>query len=250
MKNSKFALFCPVNKACSILEPRWTILILAEMWWGSSRFNDIRRGVPGVSPTLLSKRLKELENHGLIERVEDPATGSVEYIRTQMAIDLEPIIQALGDWAYEHTTSEDALCQLDANSLMWNLRRCILPEELPPRRIVMQYVYSQPGRENQKFWTISKPGCIVDVCFIDPGFDIDLFVLADLRSMVSAYMGHTTLAAEIERGGIQFVGNSILEKTVSRWFILSSYARGPNARFRRVRVEADFEQRKSLKQIM
>ncbi|MEM7068625.1 MAG: helix-turn-helix domain-containing protein [Pseudomonadota bacterium] len=233
MPINKFALFCPVNKACEILEPKWTLLILTEMWWGSSRFNDIRRGVPGISPTLLTKRLKELEAHGMIERVENPQNGSVEYLRTQMAVELEPIIQSLGNWAYKNTTSEDALCHMDSSYLMWNIRRCILPEELPPRRIVMQFIFNEPDKEPQNYWTISKPGAAVDVCYIEPGFDVDLFVISELRGMVSAYMGHTELQSEINAGTIQLIGNPVLEKTVTNWFILSSYARGPNAHFRR-----------------
>lgn len=233
MPINKFALFCPVFKACEILERRWTLLILTEMWWGSTRFNDIRRGVPGISPTLLAKRLKELEAHGLVERVEDKGSGSIDYLRTQMAVELEPIIQALGDWAYRNTTSDDALCRLDASCLMWNLRRCILQDELPPRRIVMQFTFNEPDNEPQNFWTISRPGVQVDVCHIDPGFDVDLFVISELRGMVSAYMGHTPLQAEIDEERIQLIGNPVLEKTVTRWFILSSYARGPNARFRK-----------------
>lgn len=230
MPINKFALFCPVTKACGILEPRWTLLILTEMWWGSSRFNEIRRGVPGISPTLLAKRLKELEVHGLIERVEDAATGTIEYVRTEMAVELEPIIQALGDWAYRNTTSDDALCRLDANHLMWNVRRCVLPKELPPRRNVMQFVFREKGKPNQDFWIISKPGCPVDVCFIDPGFDVDLFVISDLRAMVSAYFGHTKLQTEIDAERVELIGNPTLARTISRWFILSSYARSPIAR--------------------
>ncbi len=90
---------CPISHACDVLEPRWTIPILTEMWNGSTRFNDIRRGVGSISPTLLSKRLKELEKQGLVERIEDTATGQVDYVRTQRAIDLEPVLDALGSWA-------------------------------------------------------------------------------------------------------------------------------------------------------
>lgn len=234
MPINKFALFCPVTKACEVLEPRWTLLILTEMWWGSTRFNDIRRGVPGISPSLLAKRLKELEAQGLIERIEDKQARSVEYLRTQMAIDLEPIIEALGNWAYKHTTSNDALCRLDASYLMWNLRRCILPEELPPRRIVMQFIFNGQENARQNFWTISRPGALVDVCYIDPGFDVDLFVTSDLKSMVSAYMGHSSLQSEIDADKIQLIGNPALEKTIGRWFILSSYARRPDAHYLKV----------------
>ena len=139
MPISKFALFCPVVKACEVLEPRWTLLILTEMWWGSTRFNDIRRGVPGISPTLLSKRLKQLEANGLVERVEDPATGTVDYVRTRAAIELEPIIEALGKWAYRNTDAEDQLLWLDPSFFMWNLRRTINTDALPRRRVVLQF---------------------------------------------------------------------------------------------------------------
>src|SRR5262245_61578133 len=103
MPISKFALFCPMVKACDVLTPRWTLLILTEMSSGSTRFSDIRRGVPGISPTLLSKRLKHLEAKGLIERVADNATGAVDYVLTEAARELEPILEALGRWSYRNT---------------------------------------------------------------------------------------------------------------------------------------------------
>ena len=99
MPSKSYGLFCPLAMACEILEPRWTMLILNELWSGATRFSEIRRGVPGISPTLLSKRLKEMEKRGLIERLEDTAKGTVDYIRTPMAIELEPALMSLGEWA-------------------------------------------------------------------------------------------------------------------------------------------------------
>lgn len=95
MRPRPYGLICPITRACDVLEPRWTIPILSELWAGSTKFNEIRRGVGSISPALLSRRLKELEEFGLIERVEDKAKGTVDYIRTQMAIDLEPALNAL-----------------------------------------------------------------------------------------------------------------------------------------------------------
>ena len=92
MTAKSYNLFCPLAMACEIVEPRWTLLILAEMASGSTRFNEIRRGVPGISPTLLSKRLKEMEAQGLVERLEDHARGTVDYLRTPLAVELEPAI--------------------------------------------------------------------------------------------------------------------------------------------------------------
>ena len=97
MTKDCYITFCPIAKACEILEPRWTLLILCEMYAGSTHFNDIRRGVPAISPTLLSKRLKELERHGLLSRVTEVHSGGFTYHLTQIAKQLEPIIDQLGD---------------------------------------------------------------------------------------------------------------------------------------------------------
>lgn len=224
MPISKFALFCPLVKAYEILEPRWTLLILTEMWWGSTRFNDIRRGVPGISPSLLSKRLKQLETGGLIERVEDPATGAIDYIRTDCARELEPILEALGKWAYRNTDADDQLCWLDPKFLMWNLRRSINVEALPRRRVVLKFSYPGHQHEPRDFWIIARPDAPVDVCFVNPGHSVDLFVNAELRAMVSVYFGHTRLADEIDAGRIELVGSAVLERSIARWLELSSYA--------------------------
>jgi DNA-binding HxlR family transcriptional regulator len=118
MSKKPYWLVCPISKATELLEPRWTVQILTEMWNGASRFNDIRRGVGWISPSLLSKRLKELESNGLIERVEDPASGSVDYLRTGMAIALEPVLDAMGHWAQRHVRAEMALDGIDLASLV------------------------------------------------------------------------------------------------------------------------------------
>ena len=141
--------------AAEVLGDRWTLLILTEMWWGSTRFNDIRRGVPGISPTLLSKRLKQLEAHGLVERVEDSASGTVEYIRTQAAIELEPIIEALGKWAYRNTDAQEQLLWLDPSFFMWNLRRSINIDALPRRRgsiLRSSRAAARAGASSRRMW--------------------------------------------------------------------------------------------------
>ena len=99
MSQKRYGLLCPLSHASEILEPRWTIQVLSELWLGSTRFNEIRRGVGSISPGILAKRLNELEDAGLVERVEDKATGTVDYFRTDRAIALEPALNALAAWA-------------------------------------------------------------------------------------------------------------------------------------------------------
>lgn len=225
MRSERPTLFCPVKMASEMLAPKWTIQILAELWWGSSRFNELRRGIPGLSPSLLAKRLRELEANGMVERVDDPASGTVEYIRTQSAIELEPVIQALGEWAYRNTNVHDTMCHAEPRSFIWHLRHNIDTDHLPRRRVTMQMTFPEQTEEARNFWIVCKPGEPVDVCYLNPGFDVDLFIRAALETMVSVYFGYTRLAAEIDRDRVSLIGEMAIARSIGKWLVLSSYAR-------------------------
>lgn len=225
MTQNCYVSFCPTAKVCEILEPRWTLLILCEMFSGSTHFNDIRRGVPSMSPTLLSKRLKELERHGLLTRVQDKAKSGSSYHLTSIGKELEPIIDKLGDWAHRSIETEVKLERLDASMLMWNMRRKVDTAVLPRnRRCVIQFIYPEQPVAARNYWLISKPGHPVDMCMIDPGHDVDLYVTADLRAMTSAWMGLSTLQAEIDSGKIELVGNDALINSIGDWMVRSRFA--------------------------
>lgn len=200
-----------------MLEPRWTIPILVEMWDGSTRFNEIRRAVGNISPALLSRRLKELELHGLIERIEDPATGRVDYIRTQRAIDLEPALNALGNWAQCNVEAHTALTNTDVPTLMWELRRLIDQEELPKRQIVIQFRFGDEGLEYDTYWALIRPDKPVEVCVTIPGFDVDLYVETDRVSLAAIILSRTTISREIDEGRLYLSGDALLSRTMDRW---------------------------------
>lgn len=218
MNQKPYRLICPVTHACNILEPRWTIPILAEMWGGSTRFNDIRRGVGNISPTLLSRRLRELVAHDLIERIEDPATGQVDYVRKQSAIDLEPVLEALGKWAQCNIEAHTALADLDVSTLMWQMRHYVDPAALPNRQIVIQFRFSDPDLHYNTYWAIVRPGTPVEICSEIPGFDIDLFIETDRLSLSSILLSRTTVSRELEEGRLYLSGDAILSRTMARWF--------------------------------
>ena len=155
MNKKPYGLICPITRACDVLEPRWTIPILSEIWAGSTKFNEIRRGVGSISPALLSKRLKDLEELGMIERVEDPATGAVDYIRTQMAIDLEPALNAMAVWAQKYIEAEIA-CGANLSSLTWKMRKYIVPEELPQRRVVIRFHFKDDDLDYDTYWIVER----------------------------------------------------------------------------------------------
>ncbi len=219
MPSKSYGMFCPIAMACEVVEPRWTMLILAEMWLGATRFNEIRRGVPGISPTLLSKRLKEMEKQGLVERLEDRAKGTVDYVRTPMAVELEPVLDLLGDWAYRHVEPEVALDNLQPDYLMWNLRRQIDPAALPDRRVVVRFHFPDCRKEEATYWLMVRPGMAGDLCLVDPGFDVDLYVEAELRALGSVWMGYSTLKTEISKDRIFLSGDPLLAKTMDRWLV-------------------------------
>ncbi|MBN9497044.1 MAG: helix-turn-helix transcriptional regulator [Alphaproteobacteria bacterium] len=223
MTTDCYASFCPVAKACEIIEPRWTLLILSELASGAARFNEIRRGVPGISPTLLSKRLKELEQHGLVRRTQADG-GETRYTLTPMADELVPVVQALGKWAHRNIDKDVSLEKLDARLLMWNMRRRIDAAALPRgKTTVIQFTYPELPAKEQHYWLVARQGQPVDLCLLDPGHDVDLFIRADLKAMTSAWMGWSRLRAEIDANKIALIGDRKLIATLEKWMVCSGY---------------------------
>lgn len=221
MSAKPYGLVCPITHACEVLEPRWTVPILAEMWGGSTRFNDIRRGVGNISPALLSKRLKELEQNGLIERVQDPATDQVDYLRTQKAIELEPALDALAKWAQCNIEARTALSSADVSTMMWKMRKFIDPGALPNnRQTVIRFHFSDPELDYDTYWALIRPGAEVEICAVIPDFDVDLYVETDKVTLNSIMLSRTTLVREIDRGTLFLSGDAALARTMDRWLFV------------------------------
>lgn len=216
---SIYGQFCPVAMAAELLATRWTLVVLGEMLSGSTRFNEIHRGVPRMSTALLSKRLRELTAAGVMTR-----QGS-EYVLTPAGRDLAPIVQGLGRWALRWVDTDCSLGNLDVRLLMWNVRRNLRPDPLPPRRVVVEFHYPELSPDEQRFWLIVAPGCAVDLCSIEPGREVDVLVTADLRAMTSAWMGISTFAEEIDAGRINLDGDAKLARSFASWIGRSGLAR-------------------------
>lgn len=223
MSTKSYGLFCPLAMACETIEPRWTLLILNEMWEGATRFNEIRRGVPGISPTLLSKRLREMEARGLIERLEDSAKGTVDYVRTPKAVELEPALDVLARWAYRHIEAEVAFNDLNTDYLMWNIRGTIDASVFPERRTVIRFHFPDVEEEKATNWLIARPGTAVELCMADPHFDVDLYVEADSKALASVWMEYSSLQTEMSCDKIFLSGDPRLIKTIDRWFVKHSF---------------------------
>ena len=223
MPKSLYPLFCPVAMASEIIEPGWTMLVLCEMWNGSTRFNQIQRGVPGMSATLLSKRLKEMESKGLV-RKSGQHGGNAEYFTTPIADELEPVIRQLGQWAHTNIRSEVSLQRLDARLLMWSIRRKINRVELPLHKCVIQFTLNDPPNAAANYWLVVKPGIEPDLCYTDPGLNVDLFIVSELRALTSAWMGHSSFEAEIANGNITLIGHDVMARNLTKWLMRSKFA--------------------------
>ena len=223
MTQGSYKQFCPVAMAAEILCTRWTVLVLREMYAGSTRFNELRRGVPLMSPTLLSKRLKDLEDYGVIERVKTAEPGVCEYRLTAAGQDLRSIVMGLGVWGQRWVKTQSSLKNLDPSLLMWDMRRNINPTPMPHKRSVIQFLYPELGGK-QRYWLVLDRGA-VDLCLIDPGFEVDLYVVADLRAMTAIWMGLTTVRAEVQAGHLKLTGDPNLKRSMQTWLGLSPFAK-------------------------
>ena len=224
MSDANYPRFCPIAMAASLLEPRWTMLVLCEMWSGSTRFNEIQRGVPGMSPGLLSKRLKEMEGNGLITKTSGGRGGHAEYFTTPMVDELKNTIYRLGEWAHRNIDCEVSLQDLDARLLMWKIRTKLDQFELPKRKAVIQFMLTDPDGDKVNYWIVSKPGEEADLCYVDPKHDVDLYVVAELKALTSAWIGHSTFEAELARETIMLTGDDLMARTLTKWLVRSSYA--------------------------
>jgi DNA-binding HxlR family transcriptional regulator len=210
--------------AAEIVCSRWTALVLRELLSGTTRFNDLRRGVPRMSPTLLSKRLKELEGAGVIAARATGQAGVVEYTLTPAGEDLRDVIMSLGVWGQRWIESSLSLKNLDPSLLMWDMRRNLAPAALPDRRCTVKFDYPEPSAGRKSWWLVVDGGK-VDLCSVDPGYDVDLYVRSSLRSMTAVWMGVATLQAEIDAGNIALTGDQAVARSMHGWLGLSPFAK-------------------------
>jgi DNA-binding HxlR family transcriptional regulator len=223
MNQPGYKQFCPVAMAAELLCTRWTMVLLRELVAGSTRFNDLRRGVPKMSPTLLSQRLKELEVAGVIERKAlKSEKGVFEYRMTEAGKDLRPVVEAMGFWGQKWVEARRSLKNLDPSLLMWDMRRNLNPAPLPDRRTVIEFLYPQLPVSKRFWWLVVEKQGEVDLCWSDPGFDVDLYVSTDLRTMTAIWMGLTTIAKEGDK--VVLTGDQDIARKMQTWLGLSPFA--------------------------
>lgn len=209
-----FGQFCPLAQATQLLCERWTLLVVRELVAGSTRFNELQKGVPLMSPTLLSTRLKQLVHAGVITRTGSKNKG--EYKLTEAGRELTPVVQLLGVWGHRWVPTSLVVEDLDASLLMWDMRRSINREVFPDHRVVVQFEYADASRGAKDWWLVSEHGAI-ELCLNDPGCDVDVVIKSPLRTMTAVWTCQIEFDDAVREGEIEVFGDSALTKNLSEW---------------------------------
>ena len=217
----EYGHYCPVALGSEILAERWTPLILREMIaMRSTRFNEIERGLPGISRSLLVKRLKQLERRGVIAIVPAPGGHGNEYLLTPAGRDLEPVLMALGEWTVRWLYADPLPEDVEPVSVTWWMQRRVDPANIPTHRVVVQFDYRDAERTT--LWMVLDRGESA-VCMTHPGFDPDLVVTTDSLSMMRVFSGVDDLAEASAAGRVRIDGLPRLVSAFPSWFLWSPF---------------------------
>jgi DNA-binding HxlR family transcriptional regulator len=220
---STYSQFCPVAKAMELLDERWTLLVVRELLRGSAHFNDLRRGVPKMSPALLSKRLKSLTRAGVVERTD--TDGRTSYALTTCGQELATVVDALGAWGVRwipELGDED----LDPHLLMWDIRRTISVDAWPRARTVLAFRLSGVDPKAAQWWLVVAEG-EADVCDFDPGYEAAATVETSLLTLIKLWRGDLSWSRAMLNGALTIQGGADARREVPAWLGQSRLAAIP-----------------------
>lgn len=212
--------FCPVSLASEIFARRWTPLIVRELLAGSTRFNDLRRGIPNITASVLSRRLDELAIAGIIERREDEM--GMRYILTPAGEELRPVVEQLGLWGRRWLPTEYREADLDPRLLVWDIHRNLRLDEIHTRTLIELHFRDAPTKY-RSYWMIVTPEG-AEVCLTHPGGDVDLHLSSDVRTLTNIWMGNATWASALRAGTLRLAGHDELRRALPRWLKLNLFA--------------------------
>ncbi len=217
-----YGQYCPVAQALEIVGDRWTLLIVRDLLTGTTHFNDLERGLPGISRALLARRLKLLQEAGIIEkRLNASGRQTTEYHLTQAGQDLYGVIDALLSWGAMWAFGDPLPEHLDPVLLMWWMRGRVNMDKLPPQRVVVQYNFQ--GAKYETFWLVLTQADVT-LCLTDPGYEIDLWVTANLSVFFRLWLGRIEYGEALREYGVTVEGVPRLVRAFPDWFAWSAAA--------------------------
>lgn len=222
MRKKGYGQFCPVAKAAELVAERWMPLVLRELLEGSRHYAQLRRGIPLISPAMLSARLRELMEAGVVERVLSGA-GRWEYRLTEAGEELRPVIRAFGVWGQRWAQRELRSEQLDPELLVWVMRRRLDPEDLGISTAVLEFEFPDVPLKHRRFWfLVDAPE--VDLCLRHPGRAVDVSLSTSLRTLTQVFLGQIAPEAAVRSGAIVLEGSRALVRNFPRWCPRSRFA--------------------------
>lgn len=221
----KYGQFCPVAKSAEILGDSWSLLIVRELLLGSSRFSTLQKGLPRISPTVLNKRLGELEENGVVLKRRLNGQRGHEYRLTPAGKELSAVVEALVVWGMRWARDNMDEGDLDVTFLMFDIQRNLKREELPSGETVLCFLF--PDLQEFSQWWVVCNDEDVDLCYQDPGKDVNVFLSATSRDLCAVWMGDLGLATALAEERILLTGEEALCRTFRNWFPLSAAAPVP-----------------------
>ena len=218
----EYGQFCPVAKATEIIGEKWTVLILRELILGSTRFSELQRALSRISPTLLSRRLKMLEQKGLLVRKSLPGQRSAEYHLTACGRELQPLIEHLAVWGMRWARGQMSDSELDVEFLMWDLQRRLQTDKLPGGETVLCFSFDEL-KKYKTWWLLVSDG-EVDLCTENPGREVDLYINSKVRTLVEIWHGDLDLGRALRENLVRAHGNVHLARTMPEWLGICLYA--------------------------
>jgi DNA-binding HxlR family transcriptional regulator len=215
-----YGQFCPVAKAAELFCERWTPLIVRDLAGGAARFSELQRGVPLMSPTLLSRRLKQLEAEGVVECRRSVGGNSWTYHLTDPGREFVPLVEALGVWGQRWSRRQLAEGEVDLGLLIWGLERCVDPDAFGPRRSVVRLELTDQPAAKSLWWFVNQDGRC-ELCLEEPGFEIDLHLVCSLVTMIYVVRGDLSLQAAQESGRLEVIGPAKVRRALAGWLNLS-----------------------------
>jgi DNA-binding HxlR family transcriptional regulator len=217
-----YGQFCTVARGAEVIGQRWTPLVVRELLCGSTRFNDIHRGVPRISRSLLADRLRTLEEVGVVRRVR--RGSGVEYHLTSAGEELRPIVMALGHWGARWIGSRLKRDQLDAGFLMWDIRRFMNVDECPQKRCIVIHFRLTDAPQGERVWWLVVSGGEVDLCREDPGQEVTLVVESTVRTLTEIWTGDRRHEDAVKTRAVRVVGVPSDADDLWRWLGRSAFA--------------------------
>lgn len=219
----RYGQFCPVAKAAEVFCARWTPLILRDLAGGATRFSQLQRGVPLASPTLLSRRLKQLEAEGIVERRKSASGRSWTYHLTPAGEEFAPIVMALGVWGQHWSRRELAPDEVNLDLLVWAMEDSVKPAAFGDRRTLVEVQFSDQPEHKRRWWFLNEQGSC-ELCIEAPGFEVDLYLITDLPTMIHVWRGDLALDKALREGRLQAQGTTAARRALPRWLGVSLLA--------------------------